>query len=53
MKKNYFSLFVTAICSVGLSVNAVAQEKDNSDLAQELTSPIADLMTIPVQVNVD
>ena len=53
MKKNYFLLLVAVISSAVLSVNVVAQEEDSSDLAQELTNPIADLMTIPIQVNVD
>ena len=53
MNKNYFPLLVAVLASAGFSVNAVAQEKDSSDLAQELTNPIADLMTIPIQVNVD
>lgn len=26
---------------------------EESDLAQDLTNPLADLMTIPIQVNVD
>jgi len=44
---------VAVISSAGLSVNAVEQEKDSSNLAQSLTNPTADLMTIPIQVNVD
>ena len=32
---------------------AVADEADDADLAQELTNPLADLMTIPIQMNVD
>jgi hypothetical protein len=53
MNKNYFLLLAAFTFAACLSVNATAQTKDDSDLAQELTNPVADLMTIPIQVNVD
>lgn len=48
----------TAICALvffllTLGMNAFAQSEGNSDLAQELTNPIANLITIPVQMNFD
>jgi len=30
-----------------------AQDADQSDLAQDLTNPVADLLTIPIQLNYD
>ena len=53
MNKIYLPLLISVVSGMALSINAAAQEKDSSDLAQELTNPIADLMTIPIQVNVD
>jgi hypothetical protein len=52
MVRLFFRLAVALIAAV-LSVTAVAEEKTEKDLAQELTNPIADLMTIPIQLNVD
>ena len=43
-------LFLTTLC-LGMCMTAHAQ--DDADLAQELTNPIADIMTIPVQFNYD
>lgn len=53
MNKKYILLLGSFISVACLGVNVKAQTIDSSDLAQELTNPIADLMTIPVQVNVD
>jgi len=53
MNKIYLPLLISVVSGMALSINAAAQEKDSSELAQELTNPIADLMTIPIQVNVD
>jgi hypothetical protein len=39
--------------SLWLSTQVAAQEKKDSDLAQELTNPIADLVTLPIQINFD
>jgi hypothetical protein len=39
--------------SVRLTQAEVQQPDQGADLAQELTNPIADLMTIPIQINYD
>ena len=52
MVRLFMRLAVALIAAV-LSVTAVAEEKTEKDLAQELTNPVADLMTIPIQLNVD
>ncbi|MCB1229727.1 MAG: transporter [Verrucomicrobiae bacterium] len=36
-----------------LSVEAAAGSGDNADLAQELTNPVADLISVPIQTNFD
>ena len=55
MNKLCSQLVGAAIVSMSLSVQivAMAQSGDNADLAQELTNPIADIMTIPIQMNFD
>lgn len=40
----------TALCLLAAAASAGAAE---SDLAQELTNPIADLVTLPIQMNYD
>jgi len=39
--------------SAGAEETGSASLEDNADLAQELTNPLADLMTIPIQMNYD
>jgi hypothetical protein len=41
------------VFSFGLCTHSVVQAAGNADLAQELTNPIANLVTIPVQMNFD
>jgi len=53
MKAGRLQFFVWLVISIWLSNYATAQEKKDADLAQELTNPIADLMTIPIQINSD
>lgn len=43
-------MFIIGFCACSL---ANAEENTDADLAQELTNPLADLMTIPVQMNFD
>jgi hypothetical protein len=53
MKKEssvFLRLLIAGIC---LSGYTLAQAADDADLAQELTNPIADLITIPIQINFD
>ena len=53
MNKMSIRLLVLMIVSVGLSVHADELAEKKADLAQELTNPLADLMTIPIQMNFD
>lgn len=54
MQKKYYTFLALASLMIGLSVNAqVAEEETSSDLAQDLTNPLADLVTLPVQMNLD
>ena len=39
--------------SFGLSANASAETDKNADLAQELTNPIANIITVPIQMTFD
>lgn len=50
--QNKYILWALTSLLVGLSVSTQAEE-ENSDLAQDLTNPVADLITIPVQMNLD
>lgn len=43
---------VMALCSIGHSGGAQAQESDSA-LAQELTNPLANLISVPIQTNYD
>ena len=42
-----------ALFSLGLCINTAAQAASDAELAQELTNPIANLVTVPIQVNFD
>jgi hypothetical protein len=55
MNKPGFRFVVAAIVGMGLSMQTavVAQTESDAELAQELTNPIADIMTIPIQMNFD
>ena len=59
MKKGCIQLVVSLIASIGLGAHAEEQEVSpemavsNVSLAQELTNPVADIMTIPIQMNFD
>ena len=53
MYKLCIQIIIAAIAALGLSAQTVAQATDDAELAQELTNPIADLMTIPIQMNFD
>ena len=53
MKRDTIRLLILIIASVWFSTQAAAQEQKDADLAQELTNPIADIMTIPIQINFD
>ena len=53
MYKLCIQIIIAAIAALGLSTHTVAQVTDNAELAQELTNPIADIMTIPIQMNFD
>ncbi|MCU0751518.1 MAG: hypothetical protein MUC40_00540 [Akkermansiaceae bacterium] len=43
---------VPLVCAL-LSAHAIAQDEGAADLAQKLTNPVADLISIPVQANFD
>jgi hypothetical protein len=45
--------FAIALFALAATAPAWADAADNADLAQELTNPIADLMTVPIQMNFD
>jgi len=47
-----FEVFAVAMLCIAVCASANSQS-DNADLAQQLTNPIADLITLPVQVNFD
>lgn len=49
-----FALFtVFAIVLIGAALCSPARAQGDGDLVRELTNPVADLLTIPVQVNYD
>jgi hypothetical protein len=52
MMKYKLELLGVAILCIAICGSAKSQS-DNADLAQQLTNPIADLITLPVQVNFD
>ena len=43
----------TILMTIGLGMNThlVAQTDSDADLAQDLTNPIANLITVPIQIN--
>jgi len=45
-------IFLVTVGLLALSIAAQVQSSD-ADLAQELTNPVADLVTIPIQINFD
>jgi hypothetical protein len=45
--------FAIALFALAVTSPAWADAADDADLAQELTNPIADLMTVPIQMNFD
>jgi hypothetical protein len=50
--KHKFELVAVAMFSIAAWGTANSQS-DSADLAQELTNPIADLVTVPIQMNFD
>jgi len=44
---------ILAVVLAGLALCPTARAEDSSDLAQDLTNPVADLLTIPIQMNFD
>ena len=53
MKTDRLQLLVFLFLCMWIGDQTVAQENKDADLAQELTNPIADLVTIPIQMNFD
>ena len=52
MMKHKFQMVVVAMFST-VAWETAHSQSDNADLAQQLTNPIADLITLPVQINFD
>jgi len=42
-----------AACLLGLGIAPLQAQESGADLAQELTNPVADLVTLPIQLNYD
>jgi hypothetical protein len=53
MKIDWLRIPIMVVSCMWLSNQAVAQDGGKAELAQELTNPIADLVTIPIQMNFD
>lgn len=53
MKKQYVSTAMLVGLLVGASYPAAVTAGEKTDLAQELNNPVADLITLPVQMNYD
>jgi hypothetical protein len=53
MKTTRSAVLAMALLGTVLCPCVWAQDADQSDLAQDLTNPVADLLTIPVQLNYD
>ena len=53
MKTSNILFYVIIFTLCVLAQPVLAQEGDDADLAQDLSNPVADLITIPVQVNYD
>jgi len=51
--KTTMPIAVIALALVGATLCAPVCAEDESDLAQDLTNPVADLLTIPIQMNND
>jgi len=52
IQRQHSVLIIFCFC-FGLCTNAIAQTESSAELAQELTNPIANLITVPVQINFD
>lgn len=52
-KTRAFDFLYLLVAIAGLSAYSVAQASEDSDLAQELTNPLASIITIPIQVSFD
>ena len=48
-----FTRFLSLVALLGLSVPAVAQERDTGELSKKLNNPVANLITIPIEFNYD
>ena len=44
---------ILAVILAGTALCPIVRGDDSSDLAQDLTNPVADLLTIPIQLNYD
>ena len=53
MKTNRRSILVFMLAGIYLSFYPLTKAIGDAELAQELTNPIADIMTIPIQMNFD
>ena len=53
MKTLLSAVAALAVAAAVLCPSVSAQDADQSDLAQDLTNPVADLLTIPIQMNFD
>jgi hypothetical protein len=49
-ERNALRTCLAALLALGLSWQATAQD---AELAQELTNPLANLVTVPIQMNLD
>ena len=53
MKTNRLSSLVFILVGICLSIYPLTKAVGDAELAQELTNPIADIVTIPIQINFD
>ncbi|MFN2125421.1 MAG: transporter, partial [Candidatus Promineifilaceae bacterium] len=53
MFPNRLRILKTLLASIVFSVVTISHAADDAGLAQELTNPIADIVTIPIQMNFD
>ena len=53
MKTTPFAALACVLIVMTLCLPVCAEDADQSDLAQDLTNPVADLLTIPIQMNYD
>jgi hypothetical protein len=42
-----------ALVLIAVALCTPVEAQDDSDLAQDLTNPVADLLTVPIQMNLD